>query len=809
LSSVCAESEKSVENDAGTTSGGDKGSNAWVWAGLAAMLIATVIAYSGALGNFFNGDDYVHLTWLRQAVQQPELIWRNFHSSWLDGTTTRFYRPLISIFMVSDYLLWGTNGLGFHITNLLFHLTSSVLLFLIVRNMDGSSRPEQSSEQLSSRTVWALCAASVFALYPLHPEAVSWITGRVDTIVTTFCLMSFYGYLRWRKEASKLGLATCFSGMVLGLLSKEMAITLPALFAFWELIFPNSKQTLFGTIRAAIWNTLPMWLLLAAYFVLRRIALGTFVGGYDDSLFYVSNLKGYLLGWLHALRMFIIPINKDYLGSHDALTRIWQGTLAVIAVLSVGTLARNRQSIRMILFTLGWLALCLIPVYKLFNSISDDLQGTRLAYLATAPLAVLLTYFLSNLFSTRKAAYYLRVATAVVLIGASGSLLWINNQAWASAGNESRNIQLALRDFYSKVDGDPQVFIVALPDNIHGGYVSRNALSGMTKKPQLQRDINNCLLVDRFDQILPFGFLKPSLLAAREQVRLLRWNSGKASLEPIELSNDDSTLSSWTGASPSAIAKPTADTTAKISALPDGGFEITGGSGLKGRPGLLLNDAGADCWNVDFIQCDITLFPDHKPGKHTADLFYSNDLHPEYELVHRSPCDINPTAQKQTLTFPLHNLPDWALGGKSHGLKLLLPENCHLSITAIRPIKPVTLLPQISFKNCGFTGSKGFLHLSPAEPRSAIMFDVSRVSGAHGVMWEITRPNVFFEEQNSAKQSPATKDKITKMAKTGQLQLDLEMFPMVGLYEARAWAVDKDGNPLSVSGDHIIISRNP
>ena len=80
-----------------------------------AILVSILSAYSPILFNFFAGDDFVHLTWLAQAVHHPELIWRNFYSSWLDGTTTKFYRPLISIFMVVDYLFYGINGLGFHI----------------------------------------------------------------------------------------------------------------------------------------------------------------------------------------------------------------------------------------------------------------------------------------------------------------------------------------------------------------------------------------------------------------------------------------------------------------------------------------------------------------------------------------------------------------------------------------------------------------------------------------------------------------------------------------------------------------------
>src|SRR5438128_1812755 len=56
-----------------------------VWLFLFFIVLATVAAYFQVLSNFFHGDDFVHLTWLTGAVKEPELIWRNFHSSWLDG----------------------------------------------------------------------------------------------------------------------------------------------------------------------------------------------------------------------------------------------------------------------------------------------------------------------------------------------------------------------------------------------------------------------------------------------------------------------------------------------------------------------------------------------------------------------------------------------------------------------------------------------------------------------------------------------------------------------------------------------------
>src|SRR5271163_2966587 len=90
------------------------------------IALVTVVAYAPVIADFFHGDDYIHLTWLPKAVQNPDLIWRNFYTSWLDGFYALFYRPLISVFNVFDYVVWHGNGIGFHLTNLSAHLAATL-----------------------------------------------------------------------------------------------------------------------------------------------------------------------------------------------------------------------------------------------------------------------------------------------------------------------------------------------------------------------------------------------------------------------------------------------------------------------------------------------------------------------------------------------------------------------------------------------------------------------------------------------------------------------------------------------------------
>jgi protein O-mannosyl-transferase len=768
---------------------------------LLAILIGTIGAFSPALFNFFAGDDFVHLTWLPQAVAQPELIWRNFHSSWLDGTTTRFYRPLISVFMVSDYLLYGLNGLGFHLTNLAFHVASSLLIYLIVFRLALS----QTTRNSEASREWALLSSAMFALYPLHPEAVSWITGRVDTIVTTFCLANFWAYLRWRDTRNWLwlGLSVVFLG--LGLLSKEMAITMPALLFAWELLPDSRRVPIKHRVIAAFKCSLPFWGLLVVYFMVRRAALGTFVGGYDDSLFFVANLKNFVLGWIHALRMTIVPINGDIMGSNNILSRLWIFTLAGCALCSVLALKLRRDWMAPATFVVLWLGLSLAPVYKIF-SIADDLQGSRLAYVATVPLCILFGLALSVFMSVQndRLKTTLRIFAAGTLC-LTAILLWQNNRAWALAGHESNAIRSQLSQLYSDLPGDPQVVILGLPDNIKGAYVCRNALYGMVRKPQLHRDINNCLMLDKYDQILPFGLLRSSIQAAGDSVHIYRWDSASKRLVPVDLPQTSKTTSrQWEGQQLQALLEPVSTPgTSAVWEENTKSLAVTSGASRNNRAALNLTLDGEPAWNIDFVRVSLDV---DAAGTGGVDLFYKNDFSPEKQLAHRAHCSIPADQKKVALVFALHNQSYWALGGECRGLELRLPESSRVRITKVELVRSPEMMPSLTFANSGFLGTKGFAHLSQEQPELKLALDTSKVPGASGAILEITRANVFFESQNSAEPSGVVMKRIPLNSTAGEISLRRADFGAVGLHEARARAMDSNGNPVGVAGDHFVIS---
>src|SRR6516162_6025623 len=124
--------------------------------------------------------------------------------------------------------------------------------------------------------------------------------------------------------------------------------------------------------------------------VLRTVSLGTAIGGYDDSL--VPRFNGsFLRNLFHSISLVLLPFNKEPLKSHVLLKWTWTACLAssVLFGLRCWFLRRTERNIVLFLFT--WLALLIVPVFKLLI-ISDDLQGSRLVYLPSAPLAALITF---------------------------------------------------------------------------------------------------------------------------------------------------------------------------------------------------------------------------------------------------------------------------------------------------------------------------------------------------------------------------------------------------------------------------------
>src|SRR5947209_1034151 len=147
---------------------------------------------------------------------------------WMWTTHLGHYIPLTWMTLGLDYLLWGMNPLGYHLTNLLLHAANAVVFFFAVRRILTLTLPSP-SERDHALAVSAGFAALVFAIHPLRVESVAWATERRDVLSGLFYLAAILVYLRAceREERGRGWYRLSVAVFGCALLSKSMVVNLP------------------------------------------------------------------------------------------------------------------------------------------------------------------------------------------------------------------------------------------------------------------------------------------------------------------------------------------------------------------------------------------------------------------------------------------------------------------------------------------------------------------------------------------------------------------------------------------------------
>jgi len=176
----------------------------WLLSGLLAL--ATLVAYQPAWHGGLLWDDQAHLT--------PPLL-RNWHGLvliWTDFTVTQQYYPVVnSAFWLMDRV-WGQATLGYHVVNILLHVSSAVLVARLLRRWSVPG---------------ALIAAAVFALHPVQVESVAWMSELKNTLSGVFYLLAASAYVRFDETRDRRAYALALGAFVLALGSKTVTATLP------------------------------------------------------------------------------------------------------------------------------------------------------------------------------------------------------------------------------------------------------------------------------------------------------------------------------------------------------------------------------------------------------------------------------------------------------------------------------------------------------------------------------------------------------------------------------------------------------
>jgi hypothetical protein len=264
-----------------------KGSWAIV-AGIFILCLASIVPARHTLTGEFVSDDFV-LIHAANTIDMTTL----FTANWLgEKHSGGFYRPVIGLFWKLDRLIYGDYAPGYHLTNYLFHLGVILLIAGLIYRIQGNG-------------LVAVLSGVLFAVHPVHTEAVAWISGRTDLIAAFFYLLSIHAYLSATK--GKRFNKVYFTGSILAglmsMLSKEIAFTLPFMIAVLDYLIVKNPSRVHGRIM----RILPFFLLLGICLIFRGMAIGSMLGGYGAQKH--LRIDGVILSYLrHYLGWLLVPL---------------------------------------------------------------------------------------------------------------------------------------------------------------------------------------------------------------------------------------------------------------------------------------------------------------------------------------------------------------------------------------------------------------------------------------------------------------------------------------------------------------------
>jgi hypothetical protein len=385
---------------------------------LALVLAAIVLAfYARALDRPFTSEDFLLIRFLGENPPWRDLPVQ-LTTPWLGISVVEFFRPVSTLLYGIEIALFGGNPAGYNLAHVLLHLANATLVWAVARRLAGPGG------ELAS-----FVAALLFALHPLHPNAVVFSASFATLFGATFLLAAMLAYQRFREDGSRAAWGASVALFLLALGSYEAAAVFPVLLAAYDHLVGIRGTS--GRRHAALaWGYLPFFGILGGYLLFRRSLFGEPLGGYAE---YRDRLLAPQLRWMaHDLATSIHQLHLPVYGRSPEL---WEIALSC-AVLVGGPLAfwllrRRFFDGRPWLFAWVWIVASLAPF-----AFRPSVPGNgRYWYLAAAGVAMSVCFALRG---------RLAPVAAGLLAASWGLLLAGSIEAYVAAGRTARTIQAAL-----------------------------------------------------------------------------------------------------------------------------------------------------------------------------------------------------------------------------------------------------------------------------------------------------------------------------------------------------------------------------
>ena len=397
-----------------------------------------VAVYFNAAGNGFAQDDNLivlgntaiqSLETLPQALAEPYWV-----GEYAEGRG--LWRPLVTAFFGLEWAIFDGNPVGFHVVNILLHAGVTVLVVLLL----GEIVPVGA----------AFLGGLVFAVHPVHVEAVANVVGASEVLSGFFFLLACLVMIRAGDRLGKGRVAAVLTLFLFAFLTKESAITLLGM----VLLLDSSKVDLgvrdLGAYMGRRWQLFAGMLAVAGAVLWGRyLVLGTLAKPFPPLgmglLTEIPRIWTVAGTWPHVIRLLFFPLDLsvDYGPALIPLEFGWRsanltGLFLVLAVLLSamvswrrGVLSPTHLSSRVVGWGVVWFVIALAPTSNLLF-LSGLLLSERTLYLPSVGFVAVVAWAGVRLWETRPRLTPVLLGLAVVSLGVrtwTRTPTWRDNQA--------------------------------------------------------------------------------------------------------------------------------------------------------------------------------------------------------------------------------------------------------------------------------------------------------------------------------------------------------------------------------------------
>lgn len=383
------------------------------------ILLITLLNFSNAIPGDFVADDipYIVENELIKSFLNPDILFSKEH---LTDKFVKFnnYRPIYFFTLSIEYALFGLDPLAYHLVNIFLHVINGFLLYILAL-------------KYTSKKLLALLTSIIFAIHPIHTEAVSNITGLSELLTAFFLLLATWSY----SQSKRLDFYYLFSLIcyLLGIMSKESGVILLGVIVLLDICsnWPNINklQTRILYYAGYIFTLL---IYLGFKFSLRGSIVNSkniiFTGDLTERIYTMSLvfIKYFvLLIWPNKLitfyDTFLIPIVKE-----PTIPVI--GALCLIIgllILGISLLWYERFTAFAILFFFGTISV----VSNIFFDVGV-IMAERFLYFPSIGICLLIALGLHLLISKENSLRYLGIGLSILVFCVATVRTYIRNIDW-------------------------------------------------------------------------------------------------------------------------------------------------------------------------------------------------------------------------------------------------------------------------------------------------------------------------------------------------------------------------------------------